>query len=149
MKLYYEKKIGNAKSNMKSTWRVLTKIMNRKTQTNKLPSTFKIDNREISNPKEIANRFCEYFTNVGPHLVKNIPPSANSHQSYLKGNFVDSLFFLFGVTTRNNRPRELFTLRNCNYFLCFLIHVPCWSYSEVLEFHNFQILFLGDMILFH
>ena len=93
MKLYYEKKIGNAKSNMKSTWRVLTKIMNRKTQTNKLPSTFKIDNREISNPKEIANCFCEYFTNVGPHLVKNIPPSANSHQSYLKGNFVDSLFF--------------------------------------------------------
>ena len=54
---------------MKSTWRVLNEIMNRKTQKNRLPSTFKIDNREISNPKEIANRFCEYFTNIGPNLA--------------------------------------------------------------------------------
>ena len=72
---------------MKSTWRVLNVIMNR------LPSTFKINNREIFNPKEIANRICEYFTNIGPDLAKNIPASANSHQSYLKGNFVESLFF--------------------------------------------------------
>ena len=93
-RLYYEKKIENAKSHMKSTWRVLNEIMNRKTQKNRLPSTFKTDNREISNPKEIANRFCsEYFTNTGPNLAKNIPALANSHQSYLKGNFVESLFF--------------------------------------------------------
>ena len=87
------KKDRNAKSHMRRTWRVLNEIMNRKTQKNRLPSTFKIDNREILNPKEIANRFCEYFTNIGPNLAKNIPASANSHQSYLKGNFVDSLFF--------------------------------------------------------
>ena len=54
---------------MKSTWRVLNEIMNRKTQKNRLPSTFKIDNHEISNPKEIANCFCEYFTNIGPNLA--------------------------------------------------------------------------------
>ena len=68
-RLYYEKKRENAKSHMKSTWRVLNEIMNRKTQKNRLPSTFKIDNREISNPKEIANRFCEYFTNIGFNLA--------------------------------------------------------------------------------
>ena len=78
---------------MKSTWRVLNEIMNRKTQKNRLPSTFKSDNRKISNPKEIANRICEYFTNIGPNLAMNIPASTNSHQSSLKGNFVGSLFF--------------------------------------------------------
>ena len=82
-----KKKIENAKSHMKSTRRVLNEIMNRKTQKNRLPSTFKIDNREISNAKDIANRFCEYFTNIGPILAKNNSASANSHQSYLKGNF--------------------------------------------------------------
>ena len=75
----------NAKSHMKSTWRVLNEIMNRKTQKRKLPLTFKIDNREIFNQaKEIANRFCEYFTNIGPNLAKNIPASATVFLIYAR-----------------------------------------------------------------
>ena len=31
-------------------------------------SAFKADNLEISDPEEIANRFCDYFTNIGPNL---------------------------------------------------------------------------------
>lgn len=91
-RLWYEKKLENAKSNMKSTWRILNEIINRKTQKNRLPSTFKIDNCEVSNPEEIANRFCEYFTNIGPNLAKTIPASTNSHRFYLKGKFIDSVF---------------------------------------------------------
>ena len=53
---------------MKSTWRIRNETVNGNNQKSRLPSTFKIDNREISNPEEIPNRICEYFTNIGPNL---------------------------------------------------------------------------------
>ena len=91
-RLYYEEKLESTKSNIKRTWKILNEILNRKTKPVKLPSVFKYDNRETSNADEIANGFCEYFTNIGPNLAKNIPTSSNSHRSFLKGNFVNSMF---------------------------------------------------------
>ncbi len=47
----------------------------------------------IFNPKLIADRFCDYFTNVDPNLAKTIPKASSTFQSYLDGNFINSLFF--------------------------------------------------------
>ena len=41
---------------------------------------------------EIANKFCLYFTNLGPYLAKEITSTA-SHNDYLFGNFPQSIFF--------------------------------------------------------
>ena len=35
--------------------------------------------------------FCEYFTNIGVNLAKDIPNSTVSHRSYLSGNYVNSM----------------------------------------------------------
>ena len=40
----------------------------------------------------IANRFCEYFTNIGPDLAKSIPASDKSHRSFRDGSFSNSFF---------------------------------------------------------
>ena len=48
----------------KNTWKILNEVINWK----KEPSDFFVNNRNISNPREIANHFCEYFTNIGPNL---------------------------------------------------------------------------------
>ena len=61
-RLYYEKQIEKLKSNVKATWKVLNEILNRNKGKRGLPSIFRADSREISNPKEIANFFCKYFT---------------------------------------------------------------------------------------
>ena len=53
---------------------------------------FKADSREISNPKEIANFFCKYFTNIGPNLASKIPVSEKSHYSFLPPKLVYSIF---------------------------------------------------------
>lgn len=37
-----------------------------------LPDTFKHNEEEITDPVEIANKFNEYFTNVGPNLASII-----------------------------------------------------------------------------
>ena len=57
-----------------------------------MPSFFKSNEEEIFNPTHIANRFREYFTNIGPNLAKSIPASDKSHRSFLNGGFINSFF---------------------------------------------------------
>ena len=58
----------------------------------KLASIFKSNEEEIFNPTHIANRFCQYFTNIGPYLAKSISASDKSHRSFLNGGFINSFF---------------------------------------------------------
>ena len=51
-----------------------------------------MDSREISDPKEIANLFCKYFSNIGTNLASNIPASEKSHSSFLPPKLVDPIF---------------------------------------------------------
>ena len=92
-RLYYEKKIEYAKTNMKDTWKILNEVVNGKKSSKKPPHYFKINGLDVSSPTEIANYFCDYFTNIGPNLANKITASSRSHQSYLSGNFVNSIFF--------------------------------------------------------
>ena len=79
---------------MKSTWRLLNEVFNNKKSKNRLSTSFKVDNMEISDPVQIANHFCEYFSDIVPNLAKSIPPSYLSHRLFLSGNIVNSLSFL-------------------------------------------------------
>ena len=45
------------KSNMKSTWRLLNKVITKRKSRNSVQSSFIIDNKEITDPMEIANHF--------------------------------------------------------------------------------------------
>ena len=37
-----------------------------------MQSSFIIDNKSISDPMEIANHFCEFFTNIWPNLALHL-----------------------------------------------------------------------------
>ena len=78
--------------NARGTWRILNEVINRQKKTSDLPSVFKIGEVECNDPVEIANKFCEYFTNLGPSLADKIPTSPKSHMSFLTTNFVNSMF---------------------------------------------------------
>ena len=97
-RLYYENKLHNVQSNSRATWKVLNEILNRsKTNSNRC-STFKADDREITDPVEIANKFCSYFSSIGPNLARGIQSSA-SHRSFLNASFTQSIFF--NLTTQD------------------------------------------------
>ena len=70
---------------MTATWRLLNAVLNNKKLRPKPNPVFKVDDQEISDPMEIANRFCYYFGNIGPNVAKRIQ-SATSH------NFPQSMF---------------------------------------------------------
>ena len=88
-RLYYKKQIEKLKSNVKAKWKVLNKILNRNKGKCALPPAFRADSHEIADPKEIANLFCKYFTNIGPNLASKIPASEKSHSSFLPPKLVN------------------------------------------------------------
>ena len=51
------------------------------------------ENLEISDPVEVANRFCNYFSSIIPNLSKAIQLPSCSHKDFLSGFFEESIFF--------------------------------------------------------
>ena len=76
---------------MKSTWRLLNEVINKRKSRKSVQSSF-IILLLITDPMEIANHFCEFFTNIGPNLAKMIPSSTSSFRSFLSGGFINSIF---------------------------------------------------------
>ena len=92
-RLYYEKKLEYAKANTHATWKILNDILNRKKSKPKVNSIFTCDGQEISDPVIIANKFCKYFSSIGPNLAKEIQSHPFSHKDFLSGSFAESIFF--------------------------------------------------------
>ena len=46
---------------------------------------------KISNSSEIAHHFCDYFSNIGINLAKEIPDSNVAHCTYFTRNYVNSI----------------------------------------------------------
>ena len=92
-KQYYENKLSENKTNIKQTFKYLNEIINRKQSKPKATSLFTYENQDLTDPTEIANKFCQYFSNIGPKLAKNIPTSqTTSPISYLAQQHLSSLF---------------------------------------------------------
>ena len=63
---YYDRKFESAKKDLKLTWKLLNGVKNKRKSKSLLQSSFKSEGRATTDPVEIANRFCKYFTNIGP-----------------------------------------------------------------------------------
>ena len=59
---------------------------------------FLVDGKIIQDKKMIADKFNDYFTNIGPELAKEIPEVSEKPEDYLSGTFKNSMF-LAPVTT--------------------------------------------------
>jgi hypothetical protein len=52
-------------------WKTLNELLNKPTKNNKLTKTFVESNSNIiEDPEEIANKFNDYFINIGHNLAK-------------------------------------------------------------------------------
>ena len=57
-------------------------------------TTIRVNDETIEDPQQMATKFNEYFTNIGPNLANNIPASAKRPSDFLKGNFPNSMFLM-------------------------------------------------------
>ena len=76
-KEYYNKQLNESKSNSRQTWK--NEVINRKRSKEGISHKFKGDEGEvITDLKEIANMFNEYFVYVGPNVAAKIPTSEHT-----------------------------------------------------------------------
>ena len=88
---YYNERFENARNDIKQTWKLINEVINNKKKNTSFPLSFKSDGKTITDPLEIANRFCKYFTNIGPNLSSKIPPTNSSFRSFLSENENETL----------------------------------------------------------
>jgi hypothetical protein len=81
-----------AKTNLKETWKLINEVINKSKSKTPLSPTFNYGNKILTDPLEIANGFCEYFTNVGPNLAKKIPDANTPFSTFLSNRTKDSIF---------------------------------------------------------
>ena len=80
--MYYSKELENVEGNLNASWNVINKLINKDKPHNNIEN-LKIDNKEITQPAEIAQAFNHFFTNIGPDLASKISSDNKHFTDYL------------------------------------------------------------------
>ena len=81
---YYNEQIEINKHNMKKTWTILKKAIGKQSNKKNFPQSFQVGQKKISNPKEIADSFNNFFSKIGKATSENVPKVPNNFEDYLK-----------------------------------------------------------------
>lgn len=95
---YYTKTFASYKNNLKSTWKLIGTLINRKTKGQTLPTRLIRNNKTYTNQLEVANQFNDFFVNVGPSLARQIPTIPNNNPTQFIDQSPSSSFFISPVT---------------------------------------------------
>lgn len=100
-RFYYKNKFNTCSGNLKETWKNINEILNRDKRSKRISKHFIHNNTKITDHKQIANLFNDYFTNIGPNLANKISNAKYTPKHYLNklpGSFNKSIL-LRKVTT--------------------------------------------------
>ena len=89
---YYDELLQTYKGDIKNTWKSIRTLIGRSNDKTTISNTFQVNDSTISDPKLIANEFCNYFTNIGPEFASAIPTAQKPYNSYLKNKITKSIF---------------------------------------------------------
>ena len=72
-------------SDIRNTWKTINEIISRNGNKKSFPTLININNTEITNKLDIANKFNAFFTNIGINLANNITYTGQKNfEHYLK-----------------------------------------------------------------
>ena len=93
-KMYYAARFDDVKNNMSKTWSLIKSVMKPDVEKSASISQLQIDNVLVNDPKLIANKFNNYFINVGSSLSEKIIDPGGSYLDYVKTSHLNSMFML-------------------------------------------------------
>ena len=93
-KQYFSNLLAAKKNDIKATWNILNTIINKRKPASNYPDSFQTDSgTKMTSKKEIANKFNDFFVNVGPNLAKDIRQKENiSIHKYMDPPNASSMF---------------------------------------------------------
>ena len=91
---YYTKHFQNHKSDIRTTWGVISKILSKKQSRRNSLKSIVTDGHIISDSKIILQKFNDFFLNVGPTIAASLRTNVSrTHKSYLNENILTSFQF--------------------------------------------------------
>ena len=82
---FYKNYFNSNKYNMKKFWKGINNYLNKNQVKNSSPTMIKTETKVLTDPQDIANEFNEYFVQVAPSLVEQLPKQSNKeYYDYLR-----------------------------------------------------------------
>ena len=78
---FYASQIENVTGNPKKAWKTVNDILGRKQRADDVRE-IKISDHSVTSPEEIAEKFNDYFTSIGPSLAENIDNSEYNYSQF-------------------------------------------------------------------
>ena len=67
---YYESTFNLHKHDTRKTWTTINQLISKSAKSTTRPSYFVDNNKTITDKQEIANKFNNFFTNIGPNQAR-------------------------------------------------------------------------------
>ncbi|CAB3986709.1 Hypothetical predicted protein [Paramuricea clavata] len=109
---YYFTKIAGDKSNPKEAWKTINSLLGRQNKP-RIVNELKLGESSLTNPKDIAEGFNDYFSNIAPNLASQINNSNLNFETYVKNT--ESEFTAFQPVTVNHVYQLLTALKKQSY----------------------------------
>ena len=90
-KNYFSNKLLEAKNNLSQTWQIINNITNRTTSKKSVDQILD-DGSIIDDPHTMAEKFNNFFVNIGSNLAKQIIPVKKKTLDFMEGDFSNSIF---------------------------------------------------------
>lgn len=90
-KEYYHHSLAKCTNNLKKTWSIIKEVLNRN-KSSKINDTFTYNNQTTSDKNIIANKFNDYFVNIGSTLAASIPKEGPNFKTYLPQTNEDTIY---------------------------------------------------------
>ena len=95
-KYYYTREFIKYKNVIRKTWDTLKDIINKKKSKSEFPPHFSEGDTKVIGAKNIAEKFNEYFTGIGPNLANEIDVSNKSlFETYLRAPSPSVFYFQY------------------------------------------------------
>ena len=95
-KQHYTHEFAKYKNDIRKTWDTLKDIMNKKKSKVEFPTYFLNNGKYVCGAKNIADKFNEYFTEIGPSLASEIDVSNKSpFNTYLTSPCTSSFYYQY------------------------------------------------------
>ena len=104
---YFKEQFEISKDNMKTTWKMIDLLINRKRKNSPTISKIVYNNKCYTSKLSICNQLNTYFVDVGPTLSAQLPNHINSNPTrYITRNFPNSFMFRY---IHSHEVRDLIT----------------------------------------
>ena len=102
---YFSEKFEKYKNDIKNTWKTINEVLYMGKKEKKKICKLIIDEKPITDTKQICIQFNNFFTNIGPKLAKEIPtPTDTTVEKFLKQQIATS--FKFELTSIQHNKKK-------------------------------------------